>query len=75
MILFVVGFTRIGGVCMVWRCYWVILTFTGSGEWIIGFVDEWIDARRREDSRWRQARLGLWSDLLGLDMVDFLKIF
>jgi len=23
---------------------WVILTFTGSGEWMNGFVDEWIDA-------------------------------
>ena len=32
---------------MVWRLYWVILTDTGSGEWIDGLVDDWIDGERR----------------------------
>jgi len=33
-----VGFTWIWGVCISGRLYWVILTFTGPGEWIDQFL-------------------------------------
>ena len=57
------GFTWIGGVCIGWRLDWVILTFTGSREWINGLVN---GLMRRRPARVAapQARLCLWSDLV-----------
>ena len=56
---------------MVWRLYWVILTDTGPGEWIVGFVDEWIDGGCRVRAPGLQAWSFSWLDLLGFGSGAF----